>query len=216
MEMKQYWDNKHTFYSKADWAEQPSNFSIFSLKYFPTSGNILELGAGQGQDSRFFAQKGYRVTSTDFSKLALDISKERSQKANINNINYTFVDMQKGKLDFQDSSFDIVYSHLSIHYFDEVTTIKLFKEIARVLKKDGIFAFIVNSMSDPDTRNFEKIDEYLYRDPLGLQKRYFTIDYARQRLENLFKIIILDAEGTVQDPNKPDYLIRFIGKKTKE
>lgn len=67
MNTKAYWDKKHDKYAAQSWIDKPSIFVKEVIKYFPKMGKILELAAGQGQDSRFFASKGYKVVSTDFS-----------------------------------------------------------------------------------------------------------------------------------------------------
>ena len=38
------------------------------LKYIPEKGSILDLGCGSGRDSKYFCEKGYKVTATDGSK----------------------------------------------------------------------------------------------------------------------------------------------------
>jgi ubiquinone/menaquinone biosynthesis C-methylase UbiE len=212
MDLEKYWHTKHLHYAKMDWIDKPSVFSQFAVRYFPKQGKVLDLGAGQGCDSRFFAQQGYKVTWFDSSETALNLAKEKAHKAQINDIEFVRSDMSK-KLPFDDNSFDIAYSNIAIHYFDEATTKNLFNEVYRVLKPEGILAYLVNSMSDPEVNSFKQIGKYLYLDPLGLQKRYFTIEYAREKAEGLFEIIILDQTGKIHDRNKPEHLLRFIGKK---
>ena len=38
------------------------------LKYIPEQENILDFGCGSGRDSKYFLEKGYKVTATDGSK----------------------------------------------------------------------------------------------------------------------------------------------------
>lgn len=213
MDLQKYWDSKHKYYADADWEDEPTIFSRFTVQHFPKSGKLLELGAGQGQDSRFFAGLGYQVVSTDFNDFALEVSREKAKKKKLDKTKFLNIDMSQGIIPFDNNSFDIVYSHLSIHYFDDNTTKALFQEINRVLKKDGIIAFLANSMSDPDTKEFEKIAEFLYRDREGLQKRYFSVEHIKKEVDGLFEIVVLDGLGAMLDPDKPDDLIRFIGRK---
>ena len=59
------WKDLHQkFYKDADWIDKPNLFAQEAIKYFPKYARILELGAGQGQDSRFFAEHGYEVVSS--------------------------------------------------------------------------------------------------------------------------------------------------------
>ena len=69
----QYWEAKHKKYQDCDWINEPTLFVKSAIKYFPKTGKILDLGAGQGQDSRFLATQGYTVVSTDVSDYALEL-----------------------------------------------------------------------------------------------------------------------------------------------
>jgi hypothetical protein len=48
MDPKDYWKNAHVRYSSKDWIKKPTIFATQAINYFPKSGSILELGAGQG------------------------------------------------------------------------------------------------------------------------------------------------------------------------
>jgi ubiquinone/menaquinone biosynthesis C-methylase UbiE len=210
MDRFKYWDKKQAKYEKLSWIDKPTSFAKFAVKFFPKSGHILELGGGQGSDARFFAKAGYNVLCTDFSKKALKIAEAKTGKLKIK---FQNLDLAKGKLPFKDESFEIVYASLSLHYFDEKTTQKLFNEIHRILKPKGVFAMMANSMDDPEITNFEKIDKFFYRDDLGLTKRYFTVQYLEEKLKGKFETRILDNKGTMHLLQKTQKLIRFIGVK---
>ena len=64
--VNKHWQTKRKEYKSSDWSAQPSIFVQFVNDYLPNKGKILELGAGIGQDTRYFADKGYEVVSTDF------------------------------------------------------------------------------------------------------------------------------------------------------
>jgi len=208
MENKEYWRKQHIKYSTYDWITKPTIFAEQILKLLPKNGKLIDLGAGQGQDSSFFAKNNFQVTSTDFTQDALDISKNRHHNLKIN---YKNVDLTKS-LPFDDSSFDIVYSHLALHYFDGKTTKKLFDEIHRILKKGGIFAAFVNTINDPEVAKSKKIEEEYFLSPVGIKKRFFSLKYFRRLIGDEYQIIILDEKGeTYKDIIKN--LIRFVGKK---
>ena len=208
----QYWNSKYKFYGNSPWQDDPSIFAVEAIHYFPGTGRLLDLGAGQGHDSHFFAQKGYDVTSTDFNDLALDISKKKSAELGLV-IKYRNIDLALATLPFGKNTYDVVFSHLSLHYFDDAVTTKLFEEIHRVLKPNGILAFFSNSILDNEINDFEKISPNLYRDPGGLQKRYMSTEYVKKELDSLFDILQLDLKGQMLDPSRPKTFLRFIGKK---
>ncbi len=206
-----YWDNKLEKYAVADWANIPSLFAEWVASFLPATGTILELGAGYGQDSRFFAGKGYTVVSTDFSERGIEHNRSALPAELQKHISIQKVDISKPLL-FNDSTFDIVYSHLALHYFDQKTTESIFGEIYRVLKPCGIFAALLNSTSDPEYGEGKKIEDDMFEID-GIQKRYFSIDSIRRFAKN-FHEVVLDSNGeTYKDRAKgTEHLIRFIGR----
>src|SRR6266568_4648928 len=117
---KEFWEKDHKIYAEKGWVNDTTIFSQFAVEYFPEQGKLLDLGAGQGQDSRYFAKLGYEVTSTDISEFALNLSSEKAKKEGLN-IKYLEMDTAE-RFPFEDDSFDIVYSHLALHYFTNEKT----------------------------------------------------------------------------------------------
>jgi len=210
MDIQQYWTVKHQKYQAKDWINKPSIFANQCLKYLPQSGSLLELGAGQGQDSRFFASKGLNVLSTDISTSALQIARAKTKKQ-LPNLKYQKVDISK-PLPFPNNNFDVVYSHLGLHYFNQKDTQQLFREIQRILKPNGIFASIFNTINDPEIQKAKKLENHFYIAPDKLQKAYFSTNYLKKLTQNLFKPIVLDNQG-ITHKDEIRTLIRFIGTK---
>lgn len=210
MDTNKYWDAKHLEYADKAWIDKPTLFAEFALKFFLKKGKLLELGCGQGQDSRFYAKNGFQVLATDFSRKAINLLIEKSEKEYVK-LDTKLVDLSE-KLPFKNNQFDVVYSHLALHYFNQQKTKELFNEIARVLKSKGVLACLLNTIEDPEIANFEMIENGLYKEPGKIVKRYFSVDTIKTFIEDKFEIIILDAKGeTYKDEIKT--LIRFIGKK---
>lgn len=209
---EQYWDKMHTEkYSKSDWNDKPSLFLEYALQYFPPSGSVLDVGTGQGQDAIHFQRLGYAVTATDYSDVALCSAKEKNNKVN-------FIKMDTGRgLNFKDNSFDIVYSHMSLHYFDMEITRAIFKNIYKILKPGGVFAMIANTVDDPESYSNDQvaIGINFYKTTKGLIKRYFSLDDIKDLSGGLFDVLMLDNKGeTYKDSVKS--LIRFIGRKASD
>jgi ubiquinone/menaquinone biosynthesis C-methylase UbiE len=96
---------------------------------------ILDIGCGFGDHAQRLSQKKPRkIIGFDISNELIKIAK--AQK--IKNAEFYAGDMNN-KFKFKDKTFDTVFSGLSIHYAKDIN--KLFKEIHRVLKKDGTFIF---------------------------------------------------------------------------
>lgn len=207
------WTNLHNDYKKRNWIDKPSLFAESVLSYLPATGKLLDLGAGQGQDSRYFAEHGYDVVSTDLEESALEQGRTKTPDALRSKIDILQVDL-RNNLPFDDAVFDVVYAHLSLHYFDKVTTTHIFDEIYRILKPGGVLAFFVNSTSDPEYNTGHRIeDDYFMIDKTA--KRYFSPDTAKE-FAHRFTPLLVDNDGeTYKDREKGvHHLVRFVGVKS--
>lgn len=211
--MNNLWTSIHKDnYATTDWIDKPSIFAETAITYFPKTGKVLDLGAGQGQDSRFFAEHGYDVTSTDLEQTALDLSKAKLTGKLADKVTLQQVDLRE-ELPFENDTFDVVYAHLSLHYFDSETTRRIVDQVRRVLKPGGVFAFFVNATTDPEYGTGTELEpDYFQID--GMAKRYFSTKTAR-KLTKYFEVTLLDDQGeTYKDSAKGIHnLIRFIGTK---
>lgn len=206
MDITKYWDQKLGVYLQHDWAAKPSIFAQEAAAYFPKKGKLLDLGAGVCQDSLYFVGQGYEVTASDISDFGFKMLEEPG------NVVFRVVDLGK-KLPFSKESFDVVYSHLALQFFDAKRTRELFDEIYEILKPGGVLAVLVNSTTDPEIADSQKIGEDLYLTPSGLQKRFFSIK-SLTHFTGKYQTIILDDHGKTYKDGENN-LIRFVGKKTK-
>jgi len=183
MDLQSFWRKKLGKYADAEWSKQPSIFVKEVEKYFPKNCSILELGSGLGQDSNYLASKGYSVLATDISEYSKEIATTE----------FKLVDMAK-PLPFENESFDVIYSHLGIHYFEKKRTQKLFFEMRNILKNGGILALLVNSTDDPEIPEYQELEKDYYVDDVGLKKRFFSTESLKEMLDG-FEIILLDNLG---------------------
>ncbi len=210
--MDTIWKELHSNYQEQNWIEKPSIFAETAIQYFPKNGKVLELGAGHGQDSFFFARQGYDVLSSDIETTSLNLNFNKQTEAIQSKLKVLQLDL-RNPLPFSNQSVDVVYAHLSLHYFDIQTTYFIINEIRRILKPEGVFAFLANSIDDPEysTGNLLEEDFFLIN---KVTKRYFSIASARNFTQD-FQISLLDNFGkTYKDEAKSiSNLIRFIGNK---
>lgn len=208
-----YWDAALERYKSKDWVDKPTIFVEQIKEYLPESGRVLELAAGQGQDSRYFARQGYEVTATDLVNTGLNEAKRKADEEGLS-INFQTVDLTE-PLPFPDASFEVVYSHLGLHYLDKIGTEKMMLEIHRVLKPDGVLVALLNSVDDPEihTDAFQKIEEDYYNEvAFDFKKRFFSVESARAMVGDLFEPILMDNQGeTYKDVIKT--LIRLVARK---
>lgn len=210
-EHQKYWDAKHLEEEELAKISCPSVFVELATRYFPPEIQILELGAGTGQDTHFLIDHGFQVTAIDFSKPALDLNLETANAEGRNRLHIQQLDLSE-PFPFADQSYDVVYAHLVVHYFDRQTTQQIFDEISRVLKPGGILAVLVNSIDDPEYGQGRKIEEDFFELRPERPKRYFSVSSLRP-FTNSFEALVLDNKGADPRRDHKTGLIRFIGKK---
>ncbi len=210
MNDSQFWTSYHQKYAEVEWITKPTLFAEQIITRLPQKGTLLDLGAGQGQNSRFFARHGYTVTSTDFVDVALETSKRLAEQEHLE-MQFKNVNLSR-PLPFEDKQFDIVYAHLSLHYFDDPMTQRLFTEIHRVLKPGGTFASLFNTVDDPELLTAKKVEGNLYQNEGGIIKRYYSVSDIEDFTQKLFWPVLLDNHG-VTHKDEIKTLIRFVGQR---
>jgi len=146
---------------------------------------LLDLGCGMGADSIYFAQNKLNVTSFDFSEAGLSHLKSNLKQLNLKNVDVTQGDILN--LDFKGKSFELIYSHLSLHYFNDLETDKIFDQISKLLTKGGLFFIKCKSIDDPLYGLGTPIEKDMYS-LHGHIRHFFSETYMREKLSS-FKIL---------------------------
>ena len=71
--MSEAWDRTYQS-DESFFGEEPSNFALLCFNHMKTNNanKVLELGAGRGRDTIFFALNGTEVHALDYSVVAID------------------------------------------------------------------------------------------------------------------------------------------------
>jgi SAM-dependent methyltransferase len=160
----------------AFFGEEHSNFATFCFNYMITNKHvkkILDLGAGHGRDSIFFASNGYKVKALDYSAIAVEILTRTANEKRLPIKSMVF-DVKNNPLPFSDGYFDTVYSHmlLSMHFSEEELHFVL-SQIRRVLKPRGWNFFSVRNQNDKFYGKGQEIEKGIY-DINGFHIQFFT------------------------------------------
>ena len=112
---------------------------------------ILELGAGQGRDTLFFAKNQFHVVALDYSQAAVEAidRKAKAKAMGFGQLVETVRHDVREPLPFADGTFDACYSHML--YCMALTTSeleRLSQEVRRVLKPDGLNVYTVRHTRD--------------------------------------------------------------------
>lgn len=146
---------------------------------------VLDLGCGPGVYAQDLASKGARITALDASKEMVAITQKK-----LGNAHHCYQhDLQLGLPQEHSQAFDVVICPLTIHYLLDLQP--LFDDIARVLKKGGIFAFsthhpIVDFADSPSGRYY---DTELITQQWNTLGRPETVSYYRRPLSDVTSAI---------------------------
>ena len=198
---KTKWDNRELEEAN-DFARR--SFSQIKDKDFKT---LLDLGCGDGRDSLFFASEGLNVTSVDFSESGIKKLNELSKE---NGLNINAIQTDIRKINFPDNSFDVIYAHLSLHYFDDEITTQIFEKLSRILKKDGLIFIKCKSVEDALYGKGEEIEKDMYKK--GHIRHFFSEEYMKEKLRN-FKILEVRKTSSVYHQYESNF-IEAVGTKT--
>lgn len=115
-------------------------------RYLKPGARLLDVGAGAGEYSLYFARKGYDVCALELSEHNIEAFRAKlTPEDSINLVQGNAVDLSR----YEDESFDVVLLFGPLyHLHREEDRQKCIAEAKRVCKQDGtmFFAFISNDM----------------------------------------------------------------------
>lgn len=124
-------------------------------RYIQPGARILDVGAGAGEYSLYFARKGYDVSALELSPANIEaFQKKITPEDAVDLVQGNATDLSR----YEDESFDAVFLFGPLyHLHSEEDRQKCIREAKRVCKKDGklFFAFISN--------DFVILTEFSYR-----------------------------------------------------
>ena len=147
---RRHWES--AFGERAEmFGEAPSDPARRAAELFKREGvaEVLELGAGQGRDTLFFAREGFRVRAVDYSSSGLEAIGEKARASDLYSEVSTTVHDIRYRLPFGDATFDACFSHML--YCMALTSKELdalSSEVRRVLKPGGLSVYTVRHTKD--------------------------------------------------------------------
>ena len=206
-QQSQHWEAN--FLSKPEmFGLEPSIAAVKALKAFKENNikSIIELGAGLGRDTIFFAKNSIHVNALDDSKTSIETIISKSKKFNLSGfIKSKIFDVRK-KLPFKDNSIDGCFSHmLYCMALSNIDLENLNNEICRILKPGGINIYTVRHTNDGDFKNGIHRGEDLYEND-GFIVHYFSKEKVNSLL-NGFKNISLEKFEEGKFPRKLFFVV---------
>ena len=182
--------NNQEEYWEINYANKPKMFGLApsfaaeeALKIFKKKNisSIVELGAGLGRDTIFFAKNNIKVEALDYSKTAVTSIKKKVKELNLSEFVSTKVFDVRKKLPFKNNSIQGIFSHmLYCMALKNLEVQNLNNEILRVLVKGGVNIYTVRNFEDGDYKNGVHIEDESY------QNDGFIINFfSKKKIEEL-------------------------------
>jgi len=190
MDQKKLWKQKWIVedrFAPNDFAKK--SFSEIKKRSLKT---LLDIGCGVGIDSVFFAQKGLRVTAVDFSESGIEKLKQSIKNKKTKTITPLLRDITN--LKFPPNSFDVIYAHLSLQYFDNRTTTKIFNKLYEILYPKGLFFIKCKFTDDRRYGKGKEIEKDMYK-LKGHNRHFFSKEYMAEKLEG-FKVLKIEKTSS--------------------
>jgi len=191
---REYWQS---VYSASKVPTFPSQFSVFVQSWLSSNdASIIEVGCGNGRDSRFFSQMGHSVTLSD-QVICEELQEFAKSQDNVTAVETSIVDAVNSLQNSVDFSKPIVlYSRFFQHAISESDQQVMLQNLSKVLHKDSILFFEFRLDGDADSpkefgtthyRRFQSADEFKAAlTESGFECLYFCegTGYARYKSED--------------------------------
>jgi SAM-dependent methyltransferase len=206
-----YWET--TFSRRPEmFGESPSEAARKAAEVFCQANKltILELGAGQGRDTLYFAQNNFRVCALDYAVSGLAAIRSKAAALGLSESVSTVCHEIRNPLPFPDSHFDACYSHMLLCMALTTAELeRLAREVKRVLKSGGLCIYTVRHTGDAHYKTGIHRGENMY-EVGGFIVHFFD----RAKVEHLAEgYEILEIEE-FEEGGMPRRLLRVTMKKT--
>ena len=172
-ELINYWNE---YYKRDNIPSFPSPFAKYVGNKLDTKQTILEIGCGNGRDSKFFASEGHQVTGLDSSEKAIELCKKLYSYKSLEFFSGTIADIVK----INKKKFDLIYSRFVFHAMSLREEIEILRTSHQLLNKDGQFFIECRSINDPLSHKGEILSQTERID--GHYRRFIIIEEFKQRL----------------------------------
>lgn len=135
---------------------------LYVIDTYKISGRALELGCGDGRDTKYVLNRGFTVTAIEQSKWALntlinrdDISLEEKSRLKI-------VNSDVMEFSYDEDSFDFIYAITLFDHLAECNCYELLNKVIRSLKLGGFLFLKVHTVDDVgNTKAAREISEFV-------------------------------------------------------
>lgn len=147
---RRHWQTTYTAHPGM-YGLEPSAAAVYAAGRFRAAGatRLLELGAGHGRDSLYFARQGYVVLATDFSSVGLGQLQATARALSLDRRILSTVHDVRDPLPLAAGSVDGAFAHMLLSMALTTAAIRAaVTELRRVLRPGGTFVYTVRHTGD--------------------------------------------------------------------
>jgi len=152
------------------------------IKKHTATGQVLDLGCGEGRICIFFAKNGFESYGIDFASSAIDRAKIFSKEEKVSDkIKFRVGNILS--LPYQDNFFDVAVDSSAFDHVEPINWNLYLKNLLRVLKQKGFYILTVFSANTPwlgQKNRYYSEDAYFH---------FFTENDIKEIFGKYFKII---------------------------
>ena len=216
-DQRELWEKQHQDREQEarDFEGVPTDFTRKCVGMFSPDSVVLEIGAANGRDSRFFTkEKNCTVIATDFSLNALRQLQDASRRnGTAHRVFPVIADSKALPLGTQESV-DVVYARSSLHLSDEELD-RFFQHILTLLKDDGYIMIEGKTEKDEKITKSAEISPHVYKNGEGHIRRAWSETIIREIVQR-YKLRLLEMNQTTEVRNNIEtQFINFIAQKQK-
>lgn len=163
------------------WGRTPSRLAKTTVEYLPddpTGWRLIDIGAGEGRDAVFFAERGLDVYAVDVSPAGLDKAHRLAEERGVG---VSTIEADANEFEFPEPM-DVVFSTGAVQFIRPAVRRRQFERFQRATNAGGlhaVFAFVEHPdvPPAPDTTD----DQYLFgRDELQSYYRDWEPVYSEE------------------------------------
>ena len=147
-----YWASFYAAKSKGGRLMPPSQFAAFVAQEIEPECALYDIGCGNGRDSIFFAEMGFKVVSLDASEAAISVARQKAGERGLDNIQFLTENVKGPALSTSIRQLGgktaCVYSRFFLHAITEDEQSAFFDALAETLLSGHRIAFEYRTTAD--------------------------------------------------------------------
>jgi SAM-dependent methyltransferase len=162
----------------------------------PSGARVLDTGCGRGRNTLHLAQMGFAVYGCDLSPVAIQVARQRIQKANAT-VMLQVADLTR--LPFPDSWFEAAICVHVLSYQLKADRVQSVRELWRILKPGGWLYLDLLDCDDAEYGCGPELEEHTFGDPDGTPIHFST----RQEINELLQGFDRDRVARLELGQRP-------------